>query len=92
MPKYITSIQASILNLSTEYAACVQATIVNCRCIIDCSEIFIKTSKNFDTRVKSHSKYKRHSTVKFLIGITPVETISFLSQCWGGRVSDENLT
>ena len=64
----------------------------NCRCIIDCSEIFIETPKNFDARSKTYSNYKKHNTVKFLIGITPVGTISFLSRCWGGRISDKNLT
>lgn len=60
----------------------------NCRCIIDCSEIFIETPKNFSARSKTYSNYKKHNTVKFLIGITPFGTIYFLSECWGGRVSD----
>ena len=64
----------------------------NCRCVIDCSEIFIDTPKSFDARSKTYSNYKKHNTIKFLIGITPVGTISFLSQCWGGRVSDKILT
>ena len=63
-----------------------------CRCIIDCSEIFIETPKCYNTRSKTYSNYKKHNTIKFLIGITPVGTISYLSQCWGGRVSDKNLT
>ena len=29
--------------------------------------------------------------MKFLIGITPCGTILYLSQCWGGRVSDKNI-
>ena len=39
-----------------------------------------------------HSNYKKYNTVKFLIGITPTGSISFLSQCWVGRGSDKNLT
>ena len=63
----------------------------NCRCVIDCSEIFIETPQNFSARAKTYSNYKKHNTIKFLIGITPFGTISFLSDCWGGR-ADKNLT
>ena len=34
----------------------------------------------------------KHNTVKFLIGITSCGTISFLSKCWGGHVSDKSMT
>lgn len=64
----------------------------NCRCIIDCSEIFIETLKNFSAQSKTYSNYKKHNTIKFLIGITPFGMICFFSECWGGRVSDKNLT
>ena len=30
--------------------------------------------------------------MKFLTGVTPCGTISYLSECWGGRISDKNLT
>ena len=56
----------------------------NCQVIIDCNEIFIKTPSSFGAHAKIYSNYKKHNTVKFLIGITPCGTISFLSQCWGG--------
>ena len=38
------------------------------------------------------SNYKHHSTVKFLIGITPQGTISFISKCAGGRISNKEIT
>ena len=67
-------------------------TYPRCRCIIDCSEIFIETPTNFTAKAQTYSNYKKHNTLKFLIGVTPFGTISFLSQCWDGQVSDKNLT
>ena len=67
----------------------------NARCIIDCSEIFIEFIErptSFKARAQTYSYYKKHNTVKFLIGITPSGVICFLSKCWGGRVSDQELT
>jgi len=38
------------------------------------------------------SDYKKHNTVKFLIGITPQGSVSFISKGWGGRTPDVHLT
>ena len=38
------------------------------------------------------SNYKHHSTMKLLIGITPQGTVSFVSRCAGGRISDKEIT
>jgi len=38
------------------------------------------------------SNYKHHNTVKVLLGITPQGVICFVSEWWGGRVSNVHLT
>ena len=34
------------------------------------------------------SNYKHHSTIKYLVGITSNGSISYVSDCYGGRASD----
>ena len=62
------------------------------RCIIDCSDIFIERPCSYQTRAQTYSNYKKHNTVKFLIGITPCGAISYLSKCWGGQATDKCIT
>ena len=62
------------------------------RCIRDCFEIFMERPYSFEAQVQTYSNYKKHNTVKVLIGISPCGTISFLSKCWDGRVTDKFIT
>ncbi|KAK0144155.1 hypothetical protein N1851_017488 [Merluccius polli] len=60
--------------------------------IIDCFELFIERAQNLRAKAQTYSNYKSRYTMKYLIGITPQGTISFISKGWGGRASDKQVT
>ena len=59
--------------------------------IIDCFEVFIERPSNLAWAC-TWSNYKHKNTVKILLGIVPQGVIAFVSDSWGGRVSDKYLT
>ena len=61
------------------------------RSIIDCSEIFIETPKDFNRQAETWSHYKHHNTMKFLISVAPNSAITYVSPAYGGRVSDKEI-
>lgn len=60
--------------------------------IVDCFEIGTEKPSNLKAQAQTYSHYKQKHTVKYLIGITPQGSISYISKGWGGHVSDKHLT
>ena len=64
----------------------------NVRCIIDATEIFIEKPTNPEAQQLTFSSYKNTNTLKALVGITGSGAISFVSELYGGSVSDRDIT
>lgn len=60
--------------------------------IIDCFEVYSEVPSCKKNSCALFSTYKHHHTVKFLIGIAPCGTITFISDGFSGRTSDKFAT
>ena len=60
--------------------------------IVDCFEVYIQPPTNLKARAQTWSSCKHHSTVKFLIGISPKDVISFIYKACGVGTSDMYIT
>ena len=77
--------------LQESMLTCFKRFFKNCCVIIDCTEIFIERTSDLLAHAQVWSNYKHRSTLKFLLGITPQGTISFISPCAGGQISDKEI-
>lgn len=63
-----------------------------CRVIIDCTEFRTEQPAGIGNRVHFYSHYKKGFRIKILVGCTPGGLISFVSQCFGGKTTDAQIT
>ena len=63
----------------------------NIRCIIDCTEIKCEKPQDLEKQSELYSEYKSHNTYKGLVGISPNVWVTFVSQLYGGNISDREI-
>ena len=71
---------------------CFREHFRHCVVIIDCLEIECERFEDLLDRNGCYSHYRGRPTYKGMLGISPQETISHISQGHGGRATDVAIT
>ena len=64
----------------------------NCRIVLDCTEVAVANTERLDIQSNLFSQYKKRTTLKTLIGVSPNGVITFVSDLYGGNTSDKAIT
>ncbi|XP_030577988.1 uncharacterized protein LOC115774735 [Archocentrus centrarchus] len=59
--------------------------------ILDCTELRCQTPSSPLLQSEMYSSYKSHCTMKALVGIAPHGAVTFISDLYGGSISDKEL-
>ena len=62
------------------------------RVIVDAAEFAIEKPSNPDMQAATWSSYKNRNTLKVLVGRSPNGPLTFLSDEYGSRITDKELT
>ena len=64
----------------------------NIRCVIDCTEFFCESPRNYAQQGNVYSSYKHHTTMKALIAVIPNGSACFISPLYEGSIDDVTIT
>ncbi|XP_062597541.1 uncharacterized protein LOC134258963 [Saccostrea cucullata] len=71
---------------------CFKSVFPKTASIIDCTEFFIERPSTPTAQIRTFSSYKQKNTFKALVAVTPSGAFMFVSNLWGGNVSDRYIT
>lgn len=63
-----------------------------CTFVIDCTEVRTETPSDAELQHYMYSHYKGGYTLKWLVGIVPSGMVAFVSEPYGGRQTDSEIT
>lgn len=81
----------SVIQIKRNLPMVFKINFSNVQMIIDCFEIQIEKPTDPLKQSQTWSQYKNCNTLKYLIGYTPSGFVSFISQGYGGQISDKAL-
>ena len=66
-------------------------TLKDVRCVVDCTEFRMETSRNYARQGNTYTSYKHTNTFKCLIAVTPNGGACFVSDLFEGDIDDVQI-